>query len=110
MHGISTASEEAYRFKQRSSRPQGTGLDYATVMKVWQSGDLDQLKNMLPMNSKMNIEAYDDGWDISVPGRKIPITVNPNNPEDLPLFLKALGISGVNATPYAGVKIDLDKI
>jgi len=110
MNGISTAANEAYMQRRRSARPQ-TGLDYNDIMKVWQSGDLWPLMNLLPMDSKVKIEEVDDGtWDITIPGRKMPINVNTEDQSTLPLFLKALGISGGSITPNVSATIDLDKI
>jgi len=108
MNGISTASEEAYRFKQRSSRPQGTGIDYTTVMQIWQSGDLDQLTNLLPLNSKLSLDGYDDGsYDIKLGSRVVRRGIHPGKPETLNLLLEVLGISGGGGSIP---NIDLSKI
>ena len=106
MHGISTASEEAYRFKQRSSRPRGTGIDYKTVMQIWQSGDLDQLTNLLPLNSKLSLDGYDDGsYDIKLGNRVVRRGIHPGKPETLNLLLEVLGISGGSSSG-----VDINKI
>jgi len=111
MDGISSAANQAYMVKSRSSRPQGSGLDLNTAMQAWKENDLYQLMNLLPIDSKINIEEVDDGtWDISVPGRKMPFNINPEDDATLGLYLKALGIRGGNITPNVGATIDLDKI
>jgi len=106
MGGISASAEEAYRFKQQKSRPQ-TGLDYNTVKEIWDSGDLDQLSNMLPVNSKTKIDAYDDGtYEIYPPGRKEPYKLDPSNPRHFGLFLKALGVAGGGGAGIQGIDIN----
>jgi len=106
MGGISSAANQAYSTKQRSVRPFG-GIDMGTAMQIWQSGDLEQIGNLLPMDSKIDIDGYDDGtYDISIGGRKMPFTIDPSNPEHLGLFMKALGLQ----MPNVNLGIDINQI
>jgi len=110
MDGISTASNEAYTRKQRRSKPQGSGLDYATVLKIWQSGDLDQLTNLLPLDSKVSFDGYDDGtYDIKLGSIIKGKNIDPTNPDHLQRLLTILGVSG-GGRSSSSVRIDLDKI
>lgn len=96
MDGISSAANDAYTMKSRSSRV-GTGIDINQALQIWQSGDLSQLGNLLPLNSKMKIDGYDDGtYDIKVGGRTMPYVIDPKNPQHLQLYMKALGLQMPN--------------
>lgn len=106
MGGISAAANDAYRTKQRSVRPFG-GIDANTALQIFQSGDLDQIANLLPIDSKVKIDGYDDGtYDIKIGGRAEPYVIDPSNPDHLGLFMRALGIQ----MPNVNLGIDINQI
>ena len=116
MGGISAAASEAYKMKNRGSNVVGQfgGIAMDAAMKIWQSGDLDQIGNLLPLDSKTKIDSYDDGtYDIKIGNRAMPFKIDPSNPDDLQLYLKVLGLGSraLNAAGYKPtVNIDIDKI
>lgn len=106
MSGISEAANDAYRMKSRSGNIAG-GIDINQALQIWQSGDLGQISNLLPMNSKVKIDGYDDGtYDLKIGGRTMPYTIDPKNPQHLQLFMKALGLQ----MPNVNLGIDINQI
>ena len=116
INGISSAANQAFQLKNRASNVIGQfgGIAMDTAMQIWESGDLEQIGNLLPLDSKTKIDAYDDGtYDIKIGNRTMPFKIDPNNPDHLQLYLKALGLGSkaLNAAGYKPtVSIDIDKI
>lgn len=93
--GISAAANQAFQLKNRASNVIGQfgGIDYATAMKIWNSGDLEQLTNLLPLDSKIRIEGYDDGtYDLYLGSRKVRSKIDPGEPHHVNMLLEVLGI------------------
>ena len=104
MQGISSAAQSAYNMKKRANNPM-SGINLQNAMEVWNSGDLSQITNMLPLNSKISVVPYDDGtYDLKMGNRVVREGIDPGEPRHLNLFLEVLGIPGGNNS------IDLSKI
>jgi len=104
MQGISSAAQSAYNMKQRVSNA-ASGISAKNAMQIWNSGDLSQITNMLPLNSKISVVPYDDGtYDLKMGNRVVRSGIDPGKPEHLNLFLEVLGVPGGNNS------IDLSKI
>ena len=104
MQGISSAAQSAYNMKQRVSNV-ASGVSAQNAMQIWNSGDLSQITNMLPLNSKISVVPYDDGtYDLKMGNRVVRSGIDPGKPEHLNLFLEVLGVPGGNNS------IDLSKI
>ena len=104
MQGISSAAQSAYNMKQRVSNA-ASGISAKNAMQIWNSGDLSQITNMLPLNSKISVLPYDDGtYDLKMGNRVVRSGIDPGKPEHLNLFLEVLGVPGGNNS------IDLSKI
>ena len=82
-----------------------SGINLQSAMEVWNSGDLSQITNMLPLNSKISVVPYDDGtYDLKMGNRVVREGIDPGEPSHLNLFLEVLGVPGGNNS------IDLSKI
>jgi len=94
MSGISQAAEQAYSMKNRAGNMM-SNISYKQVMDIWNTGDLEQITNMLPLNSKVSVEGYDDGtYDLKIGSRTVRKGIDPGEPQHLNMLLEVLGIPG----------------
>ena len=111
MGGISAAASEAYKMKNRASNMVGSlgNLDYKSIMDIWNTGDLEQLTNMLPLDSKIGIVGYDDGtYDLKMGSRTVRKGIDPGEPQHLNMLLEVLGVPSMGGNSGGG--IDINKI
>tara|TARA_Y100000004_G_C8932454_1_gene420633 strand:- start:822 stop:1850 length:1029 start_codon:yes stop_codon:yes gene_type:complete len=105
MDGISSAANQAYQMRNRAGNMM-SNLSYKQILDIWNTGDLEQITNLLPLNSKVGIEAYDDGtYDLKLGSRTVRKGIDPGEPQHLNMLLEVLGIPG-----GGGSDIDIDLI
>lgn len=104
MSGISQAADQAYQMKNRAGNIM-SNLSYKQVMDIWNTGDLEQITNLLPLNSKVSVEGYDDGtYDLKIGSRTVRKGIDPGEPQHLNMLLEVLGIPGGGGS---GIDTDL---
>ena len=105
MDGISSAANQAYQMRNRAGNMM-SNLSYKQILDIWNTGDLEQITNLLPLDSKVGIEAYDDGtYDLKLGSRVVRKGIDPGEPQHLNMLLEVLGIPG-----GGGSDIDFDLI
>jgi hypothetical protein len=104
MDGISSAANQAYQMRNRAGNMM-SNLSYKQILDIWNTGDLEQITNLLPLDSKVSVEAYDDGtYDLKLGSRTVRKGIDPGEPQHLNMLLEVLGIPGGGGS---GIDTDL---
>lgn len=108
MKGISSAAQEAFSMRKRGGAF-GTQIDPMKAMQIWKSGDLSQITNLLPLDSKVSIvpsKSKRGTYDMKIGSRVVRSGIDAGDPNHMNLFLEVLGVPSMSSNSG----IDINKI
>ena len=97
MNGISSAANQAFSMRKRSGIT-GSGIDPMKALQLWNSGDLTQITNLLPLDSKISVvRGKKSGtYDMKIGSRVVRSGIDPGDPNYKNMFLEVLGIPSMS--------------